>query len=191
MVAGSFFGDSGTLIGTATGSVIYSVAAEGFEYVAVKTHHATKGLRKDHPLQAGKNLAEKTVDEHGKEIYRSKTRKLKRPWMLAGSGLAIAGVSCAGAIAVMSATEAATGKTFHGAVTDTRDYGSTLASHSTTPPAPAPSFTPASTPSPSPTQTTVPTVTPTLVPTVVPSPTVTLIPVTPSSDPPSAAPSSP
>lgn len=197
MLIGSFFGDSGTLIGAATGSLAYGVAAEGLEYSGKKAHAkaraAAKAARRP-PTTPGTLRARVEARPGGQEAMaqaevRREMRLLHvRPWMLAGSGLALAAASTGTALVVMSATEAATGKTFHGALTDTRDYGSTFA-HSTAPPSPAPTPAPSDespSPSPSETLTTVPTLSPTmgpsptLIPTVVPSPTTTVVPVTPS-----------
>lgn len=190
MVVGSFFGDNGTIIGAASGSVVYGVAAEGYEYAAMRAHKAAKTrLRRNPavpekvwPAREGPSLREQAEGQQKQE------RRLRpKPLMLAGSGLALAGVSFAGALAFMSATEAATGQTLHAVTTGTTDYGSTWSS-STTPPSPSisppatadPSTSP---PSPSPTETLVPTVVPTVVPTITVTPSITSVPATPSSPP--------
>lgn len=149
---GSTLGDQGTLIGVGIGSVAGGTAAALYEHFVTKAH----GL-----------------------IH--KVAWTRRRIMLAVSGgVGIAAFSCLAGFLLIGVIQASTGKTVHGAITGSHDYGNVLGHTSTTPPTPAATLTPTETatatviPSPSVTVTQVPTVTaaPTVVagtPTSVPS----------------------
>lgn len=164
MLCGSFFGDSGTLFGVFSGSIVSGGLAAVFEH-------------------AGGKVRSKKVSIAGIKVSK---RSLRR----AGIGAAIAGVTAAALVGTVYLTEVASGKTLHGLVTSSRDYGTSW-TPSTTPPSPAPTVpAPASdSAAPSPTATSVPTVSPssssvtlspspsptvttTIVPTIVPSPVI-------------------
>lgn len=128
-VAGSFFGDSGTLIGLAAGSVVSNGASAAYEHYLRRAHHWAKRQREPwrrHPVQ--------------------KPPFAWHRWAITTGVLAAstAGIT-AGGIAV---AEAASGKTVHGLVTNSKDYGTTFGTSSTVPPPPA---SPAPSPDPSPT----------------------------------------
>jgi hypothetical protein len=130
--------------------------------------------------------AAKIRQEKARKKYDKRMLNGKKPWVLAGSGLAIAGVSLGIAYGVvLLPTEAATGKTlashFPGNKTQ---YGSSFGSTSSTPPATvSPSATPSGSVQPSqsltetPAQTPQASVSPSSVPSVTPTPTVTMVPV--------------
>jgi hypothetical protein len=157
---GSTLGDSGTLIGVGLGSVVGGAASAIYGHLVDRAHGAIR-----------------------------KVKWTKRKIMAAvGGGTVIAAVSCAVVFVLITATQAATGKTLHGALTGKKDYGSVFTGTSTTPPTPQPSVTIAPTrvatetviPSPSVTETEAPTVTvtpttvagtPTTVPTITSTPT--------------------
>jgi hypothetical protein len=163
MVLGSFFGDSGTVYGAAIGSVTYSVAAEGYEYLYGKGHATVKKVASKHrkpvvvegenwpPPKASISPLEERVRAlpggaealasapQRREEARRKYENRHRAWKLALSGAAMAGVGVAVSFGVLSVTEASTGKTlssyFPG---NTTHYGSSIGSASTKPP-PSPS----------------------------------------------------
>jgi hypothetical protein len=111
-IIGSFFGDSGTLIGVFLGSVESGVFAAYFD------HGVRKAIAHRHHIRPP---------------------KLRITWFAWGIGV----LSLIVLLACVAVTEASTGKTLHGLVTNTADYGSTF-SHTTHPPAPAPASSPAS-----------------------------------------------
>lgn len=131
-------------------------------------------------LAAAKVRRDQARAKHDKRMANA-----RKPAVLIGSGLAIAGVSLGVAYGVvLLPTEAATGKTlashFPG---NTTQYGSSFGSTSSTPPARvAPTVTPSGSVRPSqsfmgtPTQT--PQASPSMMPSVTASPTITMVPVT-------------
>lgn len=128
-IVGSFFGDQGTLIGVATGSVVSGAAAGVYEHVASKT----KGVIKFAPQYRKLPLAERQ-------------KLLKRIAIASGASvLAIGTVSAA----VVVIPELASGRTLHSLTTGKVDYGSSFGSSSTVSPAPVPTirYTPSATPS--------------------------------------------
>lgn len=160
MLVGSFFGDSGTVYGAAIGSVTYSVAAEGYEYVTAKAHakaHAAYLKRKSmmKPLAEGPPLPGGLIDRvlakpGGKEAleqarvrrdeeekkYDRKIKNGRKPLLLAGSALAISAVGIGVAYGIVGITEASTGKTFASNFPGQQtSYGSSFGSVSSTPPA--------------------------------------------------------
>jgi hypothetical protein len=110
-IIGSFFGDSGTLIGVFLGSVESGVFAAYFD------HGVRKAIAHRHHIRPP---------------------KLRVTWFAGVIGV----LSLIVLLACVAVTEASTGKTLHGLVTNTADYGSTF-SHTTHPPAPAPASSPA------------------------------------------------
>lgn len=125
MIIGSYFGDSGTLVGAASGSVVYGVTATWYENFAARAHAR---------MRRGKDPDATTI------IPVAQYRKHKR-LALALSGIALALVSCGAAYAVLGMAEAASGKTLHGLITNSADYGSSW-THEKTPPPSAPSQRP-------------------------------------------------
>jgi hypothetical protein len=131
VLIGSLFGDTGTLIGTAVGSILSGAAAAGYEYVIVKS---SRKLKRVGPLGAVQHPAGKF------------------PWRkVAIVGAATVAITELGVIGVVLVTEEASGQTLHGVVTQSHDYGTSF-SHSTVQPSitPAPAYSPSFSPSPSP-----------------------------------------
>lgn len=204
MLVGSFFGDAGTVYGAAIGSVTYSVAAEGYEYVTAKAHAKTrdaylkrksmmKPLADGHPQgllidrvlakPGGKEALEQAKVRRAEEEkkYDQKIKNGKRPLLLAGSALAISAVGIGVAYGIVGITEASTGKTFASNFPGQQtSYGSSFSGSSSTPPAHVtPTVTPSGSVSPSesfagPSAS----VSPSAIPSVVPSPAITMVPTT-------------
>ena len=178
-IVGSIFGNNGTLIGTGIGSLVLGLITALYEVAARKTH---SGIKRIGPLAA-------VQVEPRPHVWSKIPQGLltSRPfWITAGAAVAMVGATGYGFVAL---TEASTGQTLHGITTNSRDYGSSFGSSSTTPPAPAPSPTLTSTPTPTPstveaTPSTTSAVTPTPSnTTIVPIPTVSTSEVSPSSSP--------
>lgn len=176
MFIGSLFGDSGTLIGTAVGSIVSGSAVVVYENFATFT--ASRLKKTTGRLYAHDPDATRIIPSH-------QARKHRKTLIWAGGALT-AGLCVVGCFAILTLTEAASGKTLHGVTTNTRDYGYTLGTTSTTPPSPAPAvvppvshsattepsqqWTPSTVPSPSVSPSAVPSAIPsTMAPSVIPS----------------------
>lgn len=130
-LAGSVFGDTGTIIGVAAGSVISGGIAAIIERGG--THalgHA--GMY----ASAGKSRIKRT----GAKLKNADPR----------AGVIVMSVTATAMLGGIALAEHYTGETVHGLVTHSADYGSTLGGHSTVPPAPQPHYyqqSPATSPS--------------------------------------------
>jgi hypothetical protein len=119
-IIGSLLGDSGTRIGLIIGTVASSLIVASVERSGRKAAALAKG-----------RITVKHLDQ-----------------FMNGRIILVAGaITLAGLVGVTAGVEAATGKTLHGVVTNTADYGSSFANSSHTPPHPNPKIT--LTPSPS------------------------------------------
>lgn len=180
-VIGSFFGDEGTLIGVATGSVVSGAAAALYEHAAVKAHEKAKKrqqLLRQNRLSQAETVILSAVGRSAPRRSGSFPRQLVK-------GAAAGTAACLALIGGVTVAEALSGHTLHGLITGTNDQGYSVGTNHSQPPSPTITVTvaPAATWSIS-----SPSATPSLLPSVLPSvslssssspsPTPTVVPLT-------------